>query len=309
MSASKELTNTDALTGEINLEQLTTQVSSPSTTTSADVVYTVDTGLLAQSLGTDKGGRAPPVLDVPPILSPPLVGGEFSVNGTAVPVGYQATPEDIAILKRQIVIDDTTASELLNKYHGNHVMVMMDFHKIRPHPDTQACTDITGKSTMPRENTESELQEESQNKYVSDHVPVCDLLGAESANPILQECRTHVLIDLSPDTQSFSKRKRFATLREIIADYRTHLTPPEHQLGLNVYPVQGEMLFRWSMVNAGMLVYATQIRDNQSVVADGLLRRINKSATLIARSCGHIAEDHCIIDGAVLVNNLAWPRV
>jgi len=56
---------------------------------------TVDTGLLAQSLGTDKGGLAPPILDVPPILRraklgslellsirPPGVGLEFSVNGT-----------------------------------------------------------------------------------------------------------------------------------------------------------------------------------------------------------------------------------
>jgi hypothetical protein len=267
MSASEELTNTDALTGEINLEQTTTQVSSPSTTISS------------------------------------------SVNGTETPVGYQASLEDIALLKRQIVIDDTTAIELLNKYHGNHVMAMMDFHKVLPHADTQACTDITGKSTMPRENTEVELQEDSGTRYISEQSAICDLLGTESGNPILKECRTHVLIDLSPDTHSFSKRKRFATLGEIIADYRTHLTPPEHQLGLNVYPVQGEMLFRWSMVNAGMLVYATQIRANSSVVADGLLRRINKSATLIARSCGHVAEDHCIIDGAVLVNNLAWPRV
>jgi len=266
MSISEELTTTDTLTGEINLEQLTTQVSSPSTTTSADVV-------------------------------------------SATPVRYQASLEDIAILKRQIVIDDTTAAELLNKYHGNHVMVMMDFHKIRPHADTQACTDITGKSTMPRENTELELQEESGSRYISDQSAICDLLGAESGNPILKECRTHVLIDLSPDTQSFSKRKRFATLGEIIVDYRTHLTPPEHQLGLNVYPVQGELLYRWSMVNAGLLVYATQIRANSAVVADGLLRRINKSATLIARSCGHVAEDHCIIDGVVLVNNLAWARV
>lgn len=252
-----ELTNNDAITGQINLDQQTqkAQIHSP----------------------------APEV--------------------------YQATPEDIAVLKRQIVIDDEQAIELLNKYRGNHVMAMMDFHKIRPHTDTQACTDITGKSTMARDNSEVELKNESQNKYVSDQLPVCDLLGAESKNHILTECRTHVLIDLTPDTQSFSKRKRFATLGEIVADYRIHLTPNEQQLCMNVYPVQGEMLFRWSMVNAGMLIYATQIRANQSVVVDGLLRRINKSATLIARSCGHIADDHCIIDGAVLINNLAWPRV
>jgi len=261
---SAELTNTDALTGNITLEQ-TVSVESP------------------------------PALHVE---SPP-----------ALPVVYQATAEDIAVLRRQIVVDEERAIELLNKYHGNHVMAIMDFHQIRPHADTQACTDITGKSTMARENTESELQDESQNKYISENTPVCDLLGAESGNPILAECRTHVLIDLTPNTQSFSKRKRFATLGEIAADYRTHLTPPEHQLGLNIYPVQGEMLFRWSMVNAGLLLYATQIRANQTVVADGLLRRINKSATLIARSCGHIAEDHCIIDGAVLINNLAWARV
>lgn len=252
-----ELTNNDALTGQINLDQQTPE--------------------------------APIQLQVPEV--------------------YHATVEDIAVLKRQIVIDDEQARELLNKYHGNHVMAMMDFHKILPHADIQACTDITGKSTMARENTEFELQDESQNKYVSDQLPICDLLGAESKNPILAECRTHVLIDLTPDTQSFSKRKRFATLGEIVADYRTHLTPPDHQLGMNVYPVQGEMLFRWSMINAGMLIYATQIRENKSVVANGLLRRINKSATLIARSCGHIAEDHCIIDGAVLINNLAWPKV
>jgi hypothetical protein len=234
--------------------------------------------------------------------------GQVTSPPTSVIAPYQATPEDIAVLKRQIVIDDARAAELMNKYHGNHVMAIMDFHQIQEHPDTQACTDITGKSTMPRDNTELELQNESANRYISDQQPICDLLGAESQNPILKECRTHVLIDLTAATNSFTKRKRFATFWEIISDYRTHLTPPEHQLGLNIYPVQGELLFRWSMVNAGMLVYATQIRDNKSVVADGLLRRINKSATLIARSCGHIAEDHCIVDGTVLVNNLAWPR-
>jgi hypothetical protein len=37
-------------------------------------VPTVDTGLLAQSLGTDD----------PPILHPPLVDLEFSVNGTGI---------------------------------------------------------------------------------------------------------------------------------------------------------------------------------------------------------------------------------
>jgi hypothetical protein len=277
---SNELTNTitidsDVLNGSINLEQ-----PSVSSETSVSSVSSVSS-----------------------------VANQDTVQATPVVVAYQATPEDIAVLKRQIVVDDARAAELLNKYHGNHVMAIMDFHQIQAHPDTQACTDITGKSTMPRDNVEVELQDESQNKYISDHLPICDLLGAESANPILKECRTHVLIDLSPDTHSFSKRKRFATLEEIIADYRAHLTPPEHQLGLNIYPVQGELLFRWSMVNAGMLVYATQIRENKSVVAEGLLRRINKSATLIARSCGHVAEDHCIIDGAVLVNNLAWNRV
>lgn len=221
---------------------------------------------------------------------------------------YTATQEDICLLKRQISIDDEKAAELLNKFGGNFVMAMMDYHQIKPHADTQACTYITGKSTMARENTETELQDDSQTKYISEHTAVCDLLGTEANNPILKDCRTHALIDLTPDTHSFSKRKRFATLAEIVNDYKTHLTPPEHQLGLNIYPVQGELLFRWSMVNAGLLVYATQIRENKSVVADGLLRRINKSATLIARSCGHIAEDHCIIDGAVLINNLAWSR-
>jgi hypothetical protein len=223
-----------------------------------------------------------------------------------LPEKYTPTPDDIAILKRQIVIDDAKAIELLNKFAGNFVMAMMEHHQIRATANIQACTDITGKSTMARENTETELQDDSQNKYISEHKPICDLLGAETGNPILKECRTHVLIDLTPDTHSFSKRKRFATLAEIVNDYKTHLTPAEHQLGLNIYPVQGELLFRWSMINAGMLVYATQIRENKCVVADGLLRRINKSATLIARSCGHIADDHCIIDGAVLINNLAW---
>ena len=253
---SSDLTNTDALTGEINLEQQ-------------------------------------------PSESP-------QESETHKTLSYHATPDDIALLKRQIVVDDAKAAELLNKYHGNYVMAMMDFHKIQAHKDTQACTDITGKSTVARENTESELQDDSHNKYISEHKPICDLLGTESNNSILTQCRTHVLIDLTPDTHSFSKRKRFATLGEIVSDYRTHLTPPEHQLGMNIYPVQGELLFRWSMVNAGILIYATQIRDNKLVVADGLLRRINKSATLIARSCGHIADDHCIIDGAVLINNLAW---
>lgn len=231
-----------------------------------------------------------------------------SANSNQTPSKYIATADDISLLKKQVVIDDNRAAELLNKFGGNIVMAMLDFHQIRPHSDSQACTDITGKSTMARENTETELQNDIQNKYISDLLPVCDLLGSESNNPILTECRTYVLIDLTPDTHSFSKRKRFATLAEITADYRNHLTPPEHQLGLNIYPVQGELLFRWSMVNAGLLLYATQIRDNKSVVADSLLRRINKSATLIARSCGHIADDHCIIDGAVLVNNLAWSR-
>jgi len=235
-------------------------------------------------------------------------GAKLLVESTKQQV-YQATSEDIALLKRQIVVDDDKAVALLNKHRGNYVMAMMDFHQIRAHNDTQACTDITGKSTVARDNTEFELQEDSHNKYISDHQPIYDLLGAESANSILTQCRTHVLIDLTPDTHSFSKRKRFATLGEIISDYRTHLTPPESQLGLNIYPIQGELLFRWSMVNAGMIVYATQIRANKSVVTDGLLCRINKSATLIARSCGHIADDHCIIDGAVLVNNLAWNAI
>jgi len=222
------------------------------------------------------------------------------------PEKYTATQEDIALLKRQIVVDDEKAVELLNKYNGNFVMAMMDYHQIRGNTNIQACTDITGKSTMARETTETELQDDSLNKYISEHQPVYDILGSESSNKILKECRTHVLIDLTPDTHSFSKRKRFATLAEIVDDYKTHLTPSEHQLGLNIYPVQGELLFRWSMISAGLLVYATQIRENKCVVADGLLRRINKSATLIARSCGHIADDHCIIDGAVLINNLAW---
>ena len=225
---------------------------------------------------------------------------------TTLPGQYTATQEDICLLKRQIVIDDEKAVELLNKFGGNFVMAMMEHHQIRANTNIQACTDITGKSTMARENTETELQDDSQNKYISEHQPVCDLLGAESGNPILKECRTHVLIDLTPDTHSFSKRKRFATLAELANDYKTHLTPAEHQLGMNIYPVQGELLFRWSMINAGLLIYATQIRENKTVVVEGLLRRINKSATLIARSCGHIADDHCIIDGAVLINNLAW---
>ena len=42
---------------------------------------TVGTGSLAQSLDTDKGGLAPPVPDVTPILRPPGVGSELSVNG------------------------------------------------------------------------------------------------------------------------------------------------------------------------------------------------------------------------------------
>jgi hypothetical protein len=256
--------------------------------------------------GTGAPGTCAPGTGAPGTCAPGTGAPGTGAPGTGAPTQYIATSDDISVLKRQIVIDDNQAAELLNKFSGNFVMAMLDFHQIRSHSDNQACTDITGKSTMARENTETELQDDSQNKYLSNLLPICDLLDTASNHSILKECRTHVLIDLTPDTHSFSKRKRFATLAEIAADYSTHLTPPEYQLGLNIYPVQGELLFRWSMINAGLLVYATQIRDNKSVVADSLLRRINKSATLIARSCGHIAEDHCIIDGAVLVNNLAW---
>jgi hypothetical protein len=49
--------------------------------------HTLKTGTLAQSLGTDKGGLAPPVLDVTPILSSLKVDGEFNMNGN----GYRKT--------------------------------------------------------------------------------------------------------------------------------------------------------------------------------------------------------------------------
>ena len=39
---------------------------------------------------------------------------------------YQATTDDIALLKRQIAVDDAAATELLNKFGGNFVMAIMD---------------------------------------------------------------------------------------------------------------------------------------------------------------------------------------
>lgn len=226
----------------------------------------------------------------------------MSEEGT--PKIYSPSDEEIAILKKQIAATDEQAMDLLLKYHGNHVLAMMDFHKVKA--PQQDYTDLVGHSTVAKENTEMELNEEQTYKYISDVAPVLDLLGNNSKNQIMNDYRTHIIIDLDPSTVTFSKRKRFASLAEIVEEYRTHLTPPENQLGLNIYPVQGELLFKWSMMNAGLVIYASQIRANSDVVSDNMLNRINKSATLIARSCGHIADNHCIIDGAFLINNLNW---
>ena len=69
---------------------------------SNSVYDTVDNGLKTQSLGTDKCGLAPHVLDITPVLRPPLVGLEFSVNGMSNEETILLQPDDDDIIRHKI---------------------------------------------------------------------------------------------------------------------------------------------------------------------------------------------------------------
>lgn len=232
---------------------------------------------------------------------------------------YIPSDEDISILLKQVVIDSERAKELLTKYRGDHVAAISDFLNIKY--KTEGNSDIAGKSTAPTENINIEI-DSNEYKYISDFKPITDALNttvADNNKTLLNDITTHIIIDLNPINHSFSKRKRYCSLLEIINDMKNKFrdndvitdgsnnnTSNNTSSCINVYPVQGELLFKWSMINAGMVYCADQIKDNTWIVETDNFTRINKSATLISRSCGHLTEDQCIIDNAIIVNNLRW---
>jgi hypothetical protein len=74
------------------LDYYVTATSTSNSHTKQKDASIVDTGSLAQSLCTDKGRLAPPVLDVTPILHPPRVGLEFSVNSNTTVASTAIVP-------------------------------------------------------------------------------------------------------------------------------------------------------------------------------------------------------------------------
>lgn len=211
------------------------------------------------------------------------------------------TEEDITILTKQIPVTSEQARELLTKHHNDHVAAITAFFDVKA-----PSMDRVDIGTNSGHRLEVPLPEESAQPEPTTHVPILDIMN-KTEHKANQANKTYVVIGLSENSANFTKKKSYGTLIEVLARYRPHIGLEEGtDAPVNLLPIHGKLLSQWCIVNGGIALTDGQIVTNTWIVEHDAFKKINKSATLFARTSGLINESESIIGSTLLINNVEF---
>lgn len=218
---------------------------------------------------------------------------------------YVATDEDVNILIKQIFVSTERARELLTLHNGDHVAAITAFFNLKE-PDSERV-DINVNSGHRKEMPVSNSVEEDLNEAIR-FAPLMNIMN-QSGHRANLNSKTYVVIELFEHSANFTKKKSYGTLLEVLTRYRTSFGTGTDGEEINLLPIHGKLLEQWCIVNGGIALTGKQIVSNQWIVENMAFDKINKSATLFARTSGLIKESESIIGRTLLINNVEFDSV
>lgn len=216
---------------------------------------------------------------------------------------YTATEEDISILTKQITVTPDRARELLTKHRGDHVAAITEFFSVKV-----PVTDRVDIGVNSGHRVETPLPTEVEAAGLSEAIRFAPLMNVmnQSSHPANLNSKTYVVIALTENGANFTKKKSYGTLLEVLTRYRASFGERTDDEVIDLLPIQGKLLEQWCIVRGGIALASKQIVSNQWIVENMAFGRINKSATLFARTSGLIKESESIIGRALLINNVEF---
>jgi hypothetical protein len=218
---------------------------------------------------------------------------------------YVVSDEDINILTKQITVTPDRARELLTKHKGDHVAAITEFFSVKvPVTDRVDIGVNSGHRVEAPFPTQVEVTGLSE---ATRFAPLMNVMN-QSSHPANSNNKTYVVIELSENSANFTKKKSYGTLLEVLTRYRASFgdrTDGDDEV-IDLLPIQGKLLEQWCIVHGGIALASKQIVANQWIVDNMAFTRINKSATLFARTSGLIKESESIIGRALLINNVEF---
>ncbi len=216
---------------------------------------------------------------------------------------YTVTDEDISILTKQITVTPDRARELLTKHKGDHVAAITEFFNVK----VPVC-DRVDIGVNSGHRVEAPLPTDVETAGLSEATRFAPLMNVmnQSSHPANLNSKTYVVIELNEHGANFTKKKSYGTLLEVLTRYRASFgTGVDGEL-INLLPIHGKLLEQWCIVHGGIALTSKQIVANQWIVDNMAFGRINKSATLFARTSGLIKESESIIGRVLLINNVEF---
>jgi hypothetical protein len=218
---------------------------------------------------------------------------------------YVVSEEDISILTKQIAVTPDRARELLTTHRGDHVSAITEFFSVK----VPVC-DRVDIGVNSGHRVEALHPSEVEATCLSEAIRYAPLMNVmnKSSHPANINSKTYVVIELSENSANFTKKKSYGTLLEVLTRYRASFgdrTVGDDEV-IDLLPIQGKLLEQWCIVHGGIALASKQIVANQWIVDNMAFTRINKSATLFARTSGLIKESESIVGRVLLINNVEF---
>lgn len=218
-----------------------------------------------------------------------------------MPIEYTVRPDDIRFLQNQISITDEQAHNLLLKNKGNYVNAIIDFYQVNYKKEDSvgiAQPTITA-FTLDNEQETTETITSKSFDY-----------NTLKMSPVNKLSKTYLFVNTSPGYSGFTKKKKYCTLQELIDTESIPtlaLALMQSPSNITIHELVGhsnEILEKWSMPSAALVLCPEQIVANGDIVEKQLFDKLNKVATQIARHSGIIHENESIIHNAYVVGNV-----
>jgi len=216
-------------------------------------------------------------------------------------VEYTVKPSDIKFLQNQISITDEQAHNLLLKNKGNYVNAIIDFYQVNYKKEASIGIAQPTITAFTFDN-----EQETTNTITGKSFDYNTL----KMSPVHKLSKTYLFVNTSPGYSGFTKKKKYCTLQELID---TQVIPDitisqmQSPCSITIYELVGhsnEILEKWSMPSAALVLCPEQIVANSDIVEKQLFDKLNKVATQIARHSGIIQENESIVHNACVVGNV-----
>lgn len=218
-----------------------------------------------------------------------------------MPIEYTVSPAEITFLQNQISITDEQARVLLLKNKGNYVKAIIDFYQVNYKKEESIGIAQPTITAFTLDN-----EQETTNAVTGKSFDYTTL----KSSSIHKLSKTYLFVNTSPGYSGFTKKKKYCTLQELID---TQIIPDitislmQSPCNITIHELVGhsnEILEKWSMPSAALVLCPEQIVANSDIVEKQLFDKLNKVATQIARHSGIIHENESIIHNAYVVGNV-----